>query len=724
MERERKGRSWEMHTFSCELLGRRSFQGRNSEVENAESWSWQAWLELTGRDLISHFISQHHQLLLGTTSGIMDSEGESSSDDSLSKPAPIPSHLFRSGPITLKAYRAACERTPAQPRRSRGGQLRASITEDERSSSTNRIQDLQIFQIRPAATESRSPPMEQRIQTRPVVAEQRESPRPQAERRVQMRRQSIYDLPASQDSELNRSSVSSPEPADDIEEITTSAPRQIQRPAKSNQATKSILDGDPIARLFGVKKKVKKRYVARRISPVTTRTSPMSSDSDDMPTVIPHHGKHKNLKRRKLPTENELVLVPVLVVPGSPEAALHVESDPIEETQASAPMTHKRAARTPSQSRRRPLRLIQKNLRLPLQKGSPVSDAFNFRALKNTLPAAKSPLKYLAREGFDDHELVLPLRCKRKKTASRSAHLPVPTLDLINAREQKELPVTSSPLVPPKAKDLTLEIHATQQLSERFEDSPFIGTELIAQDTVSQEDVIMLSTEQVNELHPVLQPRPSKRLRRVSFSNDVQSQLLSVTAPTRESSESEDESESSDSRDSENETTSEADESDVEEFEEMIFAEARENTSRNAELDDIEDEELLLETANSESGAANEPYLTRPGQLARMKSSGRLIEVPEDCIEVNSSSDPANSVPGYLARYHSSVTEPAPSRMLKPLKSILKSIVSTFAADARLMLTSKLYRSRRLKAIASLTSRISKYPSSCLVDPLSFMLIV
>lgn len=674
--------------------------------------------------------SKHHQLLLGAISGNMDSEGESSSDDSLSKPAPTPAHLFRSGPITLKSYRAACERTPAQPRRSRGGQLRASITQDERSSSTNRIQDLHIFQMHPAGTESRNPPMEQRVQPRPVVAEQREStiPRPQAERRVQTRRESVFDLPVSQDSELNRSPVSSPEPADDIDEITTSAPRQIQQPAMSKQAKKSILNGDPIARLFGVKKKkkVKKRYIARRISPVTTRTSPMSSDSEDMPTVMPHMGKHRNVKKRKLPTENELVLVPVLGVRESPEIALHVESDPIEETQASAPMEPKRAARTPSQSRRRPLRSIQKNLRLPLQNGSPVSDAFNFRALKNTLPVAKSPMKNLAREGFDDHELVLPPRSKRKKMASRRAHLTVSTLDLVNACDHKELLVTSSPLMPQQPKHTTLEIDATQQLPEQFEDSPFIGTEVMDQDTESQDDVVMLSPKRVTEIHPEIRPRPVKRLRRVSFSNEVQSQLLSVTAPTRESSESEDDSEASDSHDSETESASEADESDVEEFEEMNFAEARENTYRNAELDDIEDEELLLETANNERGVddGHESYITRPGQLARMKSSGRLNEVPEDCIEVNSSSDPANSVPGYLARYHSSVTEPASTRMPKPLKSILKSTVSTFLMGARLMLTSKLSRSRRLKTIATLTSGFSKYPSSRLVCLFSFVLIV
>lgn len=495
----------------------------------------------------------------------------------------------------------------------------------------------------------------------------------------------------------------------------------------SKQAIKSILDADPIARLFGVKKKkVKKRYIGRRISQVTTRTSPMSSDSEDMSTVMPHMGKHRNVKKRKLPLENELVVVPVLGVRESPEIALHVESDPIEETQASAPMKHKRAARTPSQSRRRSLRSIQKNLRLPLQNRSPVSDAFNFRALKNTLPVTKSSMKDLAREGFDDHELVLPPRSKRKKIAYRRAHLTVSTLDLVNARDHKEVRVTLSPLMPRQAQDKTLKIDATQQLPEQFEDSPFIGTEVMDQDTESQDDVVMLSPKQVTEIHPEIQPRPVKRLRRVSFSNEVQSQLLSVTAPIRELSDSEDDSKVSDPHDSETESASEADKSDVEEFEEMNFAEARENTYRNAELDDIEDEELLLETANNEKGVndGREPSTTRPGQLARMKSSGRLNEVPEDCIEVNSSSDPANSDPGYLARYHSSEAEPASTRMPKSLKSILKSTVSTFFMGARLMLTSKLSRSRRLKTIATLTSGFSKYPSSRLVYSFSFVLIV
>ncbi|KAE9976035.1 hypothetical protein EG328_002875 [Venturia inaequalis] len=615
----------------------------------------------------------NHQLPPGFISDTMETEGESSSDDSLSKPAPISAHLFRSGPITLKAYRAACERTPAQPRRSRGSQLRAFVTEDERSSSTNQIQDLQTFQVSPAGTQSRNHPMGQRIQTRPGVTEQWETsiPRPLTERCVQNRLESMYDLSASQDSELNRSPVSRPEPADDIDEVTTSAP-QIQRPTKSKELAQSMLDFHSITRLFGVKKKVKKRFIARKISTVMTRTSPTSSDTDNMPTVVPSKGNHKILKKRKLPTENELVLVPVLGGRESPEIAIHIESDPIEDTQASAPTKPKRTPQTSSQSRRQPLRSIQKNLRLPLRNGSSVHSAFNFRALKNTLPAFDSPMKHVVGEVFENQELVLSPRSKRKKTTSRSAHITVPTLDLINAREQKEPLVTSIPLVPQQEKDMTLDIDVTQCFSEQIENSPFIGTELMTPDNRSQDDVVMISTKEFSRIHPAIQPRPVKQIRRVSFSNKVQSQLLSVTAPIRESSDGEDDSEASESRDSETESASEANESDVEEFEEMNFTEARENTARNAELDEIEDEELLLETANNGVAVVNDSYLTRPGQLARMKSSGRLNEVPEDCIEVNSSSDPANSVPGYSARYHSSVTEPTSTSMSRPLKSILK----------------------------------------------------
>ncbi|TID25684.1 hypothetical protein E6O75_ATG03547 [Venturia nashicola] len=656
----------------------------------------------------------------------MESEGGSSSDDSLSKPAPISSDLFRSGPMTFKAYRAACERTPAQPRRSHGGQLRAPIIEGESSSSINRIQDLQDFQMLPAGTQSRNH-VEQRLQSRPVVAEHQylSIGRPRAERSVHASRGSIYELPASQDSELNRSPVSSPEPTDDIDQVTTPAPRQIQRPAQLKNATKSVLEVDPISRLFGVQKKIKKRYSAKNMSTVMYGASPMSSDTDDMPTVIPNKGSHKNLKKRKLPTENELVLVPVLGVRGSPEITVHVESDPIEDTQATVPTKPKRAPRTPSQSRRQTLRSIQKNLRLPLQNGSPVSDAFNFRILKTTLPAAKSLTKNLSGEGFDNHELVLRPSDKRKKTPFRRTHLIVPTLDLTNARDRKELPVTSSPLIPRQAKDVILEIDATQHSSEKFEDSPFIGTEPLALDTVSQNDVVMISSKEFSKTHPSIPPRPVKRLRRVSFSNEVQSQLLSVTAPVRESGDSEDDSEESELITSETESTSEADESDVEEFEEMNFTEARENTIRNAELDDIEDEKLLLETANNGGYVADEPYLTLPGQLARMKSGGRLNEVPEDCIEVNSSSDPANSVPGYLARYHSSVTELASTRLSRPLKSILKSIVAMVLVGTRSMLTWKFSRSRRLvKTVATLTGCFSKYQFSHWVIMFPFVLIV
>lgn len=559
----------------------------------------------------------------------------------------------------------------------------------------------------------------------PVVTEQQETSisRRLAETRVQIRRESIYDLPASQDSQLNRSPVSSPEPDDDIDRVTTSAPHQIKQPAKFKKATESILYGDPISRLFGMKKMVKKRYTARKNSTVMTRTSSTSSGTDDMPTVVPNKGKYKNLKKRKLPTENELVLVPILGVRESPEITIHIESDPIEDTQATAPMKLKRASQTPSQSRRQPLRLIQNNFRLPVQNGSPISNSFNFRALKNTLPAANSPMRYLAGEGFNNHELVLPPRAQRKKTASRSAHLPVPTLNLINAREQKELPVTSDPLVPQQAQDMTRKIDVMQCLSEQFENSAFIGTEPMATDTTSQDNVVMISTEEFFDTNPVIQPRPVKRTRRISFSNEVQSQLRSITAPTRDFSDSENDDEASESRDSDNESASANEESDVEEFEEMNFTEARENTLRNAELDEIEDEELLLETANNGDAIVGEPYLSRPGQLARMKSSGRLNEVPDDCIEVNSSSDPANSVPGYLARYHSSVTEPTSMRMSRPLKSILKSIICTFFIYTCLMLMSELSRSRRIvKTITIFAGYISKYPSSSLGDLFSSVL--
>lgn len=623
----------------------------------------------------------------------MDREGELSSDDSLSKPAPIPAHLFRKGPITLKSYRAACERTPAQPRRSRGSHIRASITEEDNCSSVN---IMEAMQKRPAVTESR-------VQT---------------EGRAHPRRESIYNIPASQDSDLNRSPTSSPEPADDIDRITAFAPRPGQQLAEPKQKNSIILGGDPLARLFKMKKKVKKRYIARRSSPLTSKTSPMSSETEETPTITPYK-KHPR-KKRKLPIEHELVMVPYLGFRESQDTASLVESDPIEETQAALPIRTKRATRAPSQSRRQPLQSIQKNLRVSIPKKSLVPDAFSFRALEDSLPIAKLPLKHLAREGFDDHELVLPQKIKRKKVSSRSPYPSIPTLTLINARDDKDCPMSSPPWVVQQAKYLTPEMDSTQPSPELLKQSPFIEFEPLPEDDELQDSTMLSPLKAIDMLSETQSNTGLKRLQRVSFCDKVQSQLLSVTAPTRETSDSGDDSEEYESPSPETESGSEPDESDEEEFEEIGFDTARTaNGNNGAEFDEIQDEELLLETANNAMEKhtettmnvdhGNEPYLTRPGQLARMKSSGRLNEVPEDCIEVHSSSNPANSVPGFLARYHSSVTEPVSTRTLKPLKSILKSIISTFRTSIHSTLTHSSFRSRRCQTITSYATRVSKY---------------
>jgi hypothetical protein len=629
----------------------------------------------------------------------MESEGDASSDDSLSKPAPIPSHLFRNGPITLKAYRAACERTPAQPRRSRGGPPGSSVLDEDRSSSlsSNRIKELSPVQTRQKPLKERNP-----IFTQP--------------RRAPTLPESIYDLPTSQGSDLNRLPIPSPEPAGEIVETMTSAPHQMQPPVKSRQAKPSDLGGNPLARPFVARNKVNKRYTTRLPYLITRKTSPMTSDSEDMAKAEP--SKKRLKKRRTLPIENELMMVPALSTRESPEATVHIESDPIEESQNASPVRIKCATRTPSQSRRRPFQSIQKNLRLPLQTGSPISAAFSFRALKNTLPTTKSPVKDLAREGFDDHELNLPPRSKRKKPTAKRHQL-LPSLTLINTREVKELPMNSSYAVQHETKIFSSEIEFVQHLPDHDEELCFSNAEPIVPDAELQED------EDVSALDPaiaphVIQPRPGfKRLRRVSFRDDVQNQLTSVTAPMRESSDSEDESESFGSHDSDTESGSESEHSNREEFDEMEFAASQEIINHITELDEIEDEDLLLETANNGVNAnmakdievVDEPedYLTRPGQLARMKSSGRLIEVPEDCIEVHSSSDPANSIPGYLARYHSSVTEPTSTRLPKPLKTILKSIITRFSIITLSNAYFKSFRSRGNKTISSVRVEFSEY---------------
>ncbi|QDS73268.1 hypothetical protein FKW77_004733 [Venturia effusa] len=343
---------------------------------------------------------------------------------------------------------------------------------------------------------------------------------------------------------------------------------------------------------------------------------------DDLQTVVSREMRVRNMKKRKLPKENDLVLLPYLGARQSPEIILQVESDPIEEAQPSAPTNSKRAVQTPSRSRRRPLQSRQRNVRTPSGKPSPVSDTFNFRALKRALPVAKSSMKNLARDGFDDHELVLPPAIKRKKTTIGRAHLTIPTLDLTNVRDEKELPMACNRPLLRQAKDMNSESDNTQ-LPEQFEYPSFNDTELMAQSTEALDDVVMTSPKKVADAHAVLHTRPAKRVRRVSFSDDVQRQLLSITAPIREPSDSEDDSETSDYQ---TDSASEADDSAVAEFEEIKFDAAREIGYRNAELDDIEDEGLLLETCNAESDIndKHETYIT-PRLLGRLPLVTRYI---------------------------------------------------------------------------------------------------
>jgi hypothetical protein len=608
----------------------------------------------------------------------MESEGESSSDDSLAKPAPIPTHLFHNGPITSRAFRAACERTPAQPRRSRGGQLRAFVLGEERLSSSTMIQEM-----RP-------------VQTHPVL-EQMPYPIP-VETPVE-RPASISVLPPSQDSDINRSPESTPEPGavDEIDETNTSATRVDQLYKMSARGTSTTLASSTHARLFATKKKVKKGYIGIKPSAITRKISPMISDSETAVNMKPP--KKRRRKRRRLPMENELVMVPVLGIRETQETVVHADSDPIEETQIATPVETDQANQTSSQSRRRPLRSIERNLRLPVQNKNPNFDPFSFRALKHTLPSTKSSLKDLAREGFEDHELVLPPRSQRKKLVFRGTHISLPSLPLINTRDLKELPITSSlttrrdkKIHPTQICFAPLVLGQSKKLRLSTPESAIEATKLVE----AQGDTDMTPQDSAR-VQPVIQLKHvSTRPRLASLRDEIHSQLINVTAPKRESSESEEEFEASDSYGSDFEP--ECDHSDREEFEEMDLVQMREESKHGTELDDIEDEALLLETTDvdtiismGEEVEVNdecEDDLTRPGQLSRMKSNGRLIEVPEDCIETPSSSNSVSSNPRYMAHGRNFVAKS--SSMQKPRKSILKSIIPQFLASFFMVLTCSL----------------------------------
>jgi hypothetical protein len=280
----------------------------------------------------------------------------------------------------------------------------------------------------------------------------------------------------------------------------------------------------------------------------------------------------------------------------------------------------------------------------------------------------RSPLTQTAREGFEDHELKLPPKPPRRRSSTRRNLLSLPCLPLTNTRD-KQLLLTSSTLDNHHEEDSVGEFAFSQSKSDHRSTKSPAGREssigiVIRNPVPPQKSPKSAATTSVHQPVPPLnsthnsvhQPNPPLRApRRVSFSAEVQSQLISITAPTREL-DSEDELESSSSQgQSDSEFDSEG--SDREEFEQMDYA-AAPLPVHGATIDDISDDELLLETSANDIPEASlevENYFTRPGQLARMKSSGRLIEVPEDVIEIQSSSD---GIPGYLTKYGSWVTEP------------------------------------------------------------------
>jgi hypothetical protein len=210
----------------------------------------------------------------------MASQGEYSDDD-LSKPAPIASQLFRDGPITLRAYREACEKTPAQPRRSRGGRLKAPSREQQRDTTSVKAPETRPNQVTTSRVDN------------------------------------IFDLPVSQNSEIHRSPDSSLEPRGQVSKTNSFVSRRdeplIQENGLSDERRphrQKNSSGNSLSYIFG-ERRVKKQSAAKRPHPrAASRTSHHASDSENIPQDPPPRATVR--KRRRLPMENELVMVPAL----------------------------------------------------------------------------------------------------------------------------------------------------------------------------------------------------------------------------------------------------------------------------------------------------------------------------------------------------------------------------------------------------------------------------
>jgi hypothetical protein len=257
-------------------------------------------------------------------------------------------------------------------------------------------------------------------------------------------------------------------------------------------------------------------------------------------------------------------------------------------------------------------------------------------------------MKFAVRDGFESMELKPPPKIENKKTPRRRRpHFYTQNLTLVNTREVDQL-LPSSPC---------------ENTSEGIEG-----------------DLQTLSLEHSNGKKPHNSEMPSapKRSRKVSFGDEVYNQLVNLTAPNRLESGSDDEPKSD--LDTESNISEQMEDDEDDEDLEPILSYQGLLRGRPFEIDDniecdepqlhsrgqvtqiiIEKDEILFDTDEAVESRSEE-YLTRPGQVVRMKSSGQWMEVREEIIDM----DTSHTID---VTSQQDVT-PRP----RPLRSILKSI--------------------------------------------------
>jgi hypothetical protein len=287
------------------------------------------------------------------------------------------------------------------------------------------------------------------------------------------------------------------------------------------------------------------------------------------------------------------------------EAAVNAK-DPTEDDRVFESISADRASEVTTT-----LALLQKKIRLKSKPRASRHDSFDFGLLKNELPHPVSSPSSRIGDGFDKHELHWQQKCKGRDRVL-----------------EKALPLS--------AKRLVL-VTSEQMYSAQSHDRAFPETRT---DALKTNDMFQDLTTTIGDynmhrpMHKAERPIGLRRTKKRTPSIDmVTAQLLSLTAPLREWSDS-DESDSSSHLDNKSEIDD-------------LVLDTMPTDFHSLQSCHIDADDMLLDAIDEvpSSGsvqvllghhvAMHNNELTYPGQLARMKSSGRWNETGEDIEDLH-----------------------------------------------------------------------------------------